>query len=142
MNRDDDEATGYVTTLPLHVRVAEALGWTELEPDANEAGHWGGTSPPGGNHMLPIQFSGIVPRYDIDWEATGPLIERLKMRVGPVRFDGPTWEAVAHGSWVNALTPLVAVCLLILDLQAARKLAGLLAQEGNAVAVSPVKEKP
>jgi hypothetical protein len=117
---------------PLHVRVAEALGWLEC-PD--EPGMW---HPPGvrcdpdrlvGEDIYACdehaEGADLLPEYDTDWSATGPLIERVGIDVG---LDRP-------GLWTAAIcqpdkdlmeaygpSPLVAVCNLILALHAAGKL--------------------
>ena len=73
---------------PLHVRVAVALGWTECEP--------GGIMLPGNHEGFPPgprvigQLKQSVPRFDIDWETTGPLIERYGINLS---FNGRVWHA-------------------------------------------------
>lgn len=123
---------------PLHVRVAEALGWTYLGPSEVEDG-WEG-EPPDAFELLPDgirrrldQHVG-VPRYDTDWSATGPLIERLKISIWPILKARPSegysayWSAdyhdiaMAEGVSISAATPLEAACRLILALAAADKL--------------------
>lgn len=123
---------------PLHVRVAEALGWTDVvktpyERCADGTGcHYG--LPPEGwpepRHVL---------HYDTDWAAAGPLIERFGLSVirpdeyNPDLEEGP-WlcgSGGAHG-WDDGSiptdlqaageTPLIAICNLILALHAAGKL--------------------
>ena len=79
---------------PLHVEVAVALGWTKL------VGHckclsparehqcdriWWGTPP-----RVPAR-PGPVPRYDVDWGATGPLLER---------FDISLQQHAPGGGWI------------------------------------------
>ncbi len=69
------------------------------------------------------------PRYDADWSATGPLIERLQITLWN---DCGQWQAGNldsadyEGHWLNDAndgdTPLIAVCHLILALHAAGKL--------------------
>jgi hypothetical protein len=70
------------------------------------------------------------PRYDTDWSATGPEIERFKLDVWHVPADMPIpgmslrWRATcerAEGS-EEGDTPLIAICNLILALHAAGKL--------------------
>ena len=101
---------------PLHVQVAEALGWEGLT-----------VTPMGelrGSHdglYLP------VPHYDTDWAATGPLIEKLKMWVFPDQHAKEFyWEATIEPGpeaiSAEGPTPLAAVCHLILALKAAGKL--------------------
>lgn len=125
---------------PLHVRVAEALGWDTAASlhswdeaaegyrgctRCDQLAHWNGPEP-----------ELCVPRYGTDWSATGPLIERYKIQVwhqedplaeilGPL--DGP-WRAtheVCASPDLGACTgptPLIAVCNLILALKEAGKL--------------------
>ncbi len=121
---------------PLHVRVAEALGWTDLLP-ANDgpfrAEHWSGV-PPAGLPMDAYAFvlkvdhenrimsvgPGSVPRYDTDWSATGPIIERLGLNVGTAPMGMPGFAAIAPRGVPPGLglgdTLLVAVCELLLSL--------------------------
>lgn len=121
---------------PLHVRVAEALGWTDLRVIGNcmipgEPDDYVGRPP--GNVLIGSSGHAPVPRYDTDWSVTGPLIERLGIRVHVSRFRGPNpieWQAIWPGdSWAiagkinaKAATSLGAVCELILALHAAGKL--------------------
>lgn len=67
-----------------------------------------------------------VPRYDTDWSATGPLIERLGIQIMNLELKVmPTmWSAALSSdhNWALGQTPLVAVCALILALAAAGKL--------------------
>jgi hypothetical protein len=116
---------------PLHVQVAEALGWEHLRDD----GGWRGDGP---NWRDGGGVIGMVPRYDTDWAATGPLIEKHRLIVGPGwrkisdSLFGPPTQWVAKTATPNdpeqdyldaiADTPLEAVCRLILDLKAAGKL--------------------
>lgn len=92
------------TDRPLHVQVAEALGWTIT------VGGLGNT--PDGRYAVEI------PDYDTDWSATGPLIEQLGINLE--RQGKKTWQA-----WVYPLkiaqgeTPRIAVCNLIVALAAA-----------------------
>lgn len=115
---------------PLHVKVAEALGWKDcaLEPwTAAEDGigervvgppiWWG--LPPGESWRRP------VPHYDTDWAATGPLIERYEIVVVARRgLRGDMWLAMEnrHADGRLGRTYLEAVCNLILALSAAGKL--------------------
>lgn len=122
---------------PLHVRVAEALGWRECRPSvcllqvlAEAAPDWDGFRPNGISH--PPQRE-MVPRFDIDWSETGPLIERLRLDLEFHR-NGALWGATAYRVPVEdsddwslvygpyGATPLVAVCNLILVLKAAGRL--------------------
>jgi hypothetical protein len=123
---------------PLHVQVAEALGWTQtLMPNGMWPNEFFGYPPEGaivGNRSE-------VPRYDTDWSATGPLIERLQIgftapgnidRRSPVDAeDQKTWLWIAQSftekdqqPWyeIDGPTPLTAVCNLLLQLHKAGKL--------------------
>lgn len=141
-----------MTDRPLHVRTAEALGWKGIE-DAPKidrersalegrpvvvGSEWFGRATedcPKWGALVKAYASYAVPRYDTDWSATGPLIERYGIEL---RNDGNSkgWEAVwpggtdyeARSLFANPLiegtgpTPLVAVCNLILALKEAGKL--------------------
>lgn len=109
---------------PLHVRVAEALGWTDCTPTAEvEADDWEGVRPNpcgacGDTDWRPI------PLYDTDWSATGPLIQRFK--IGLECTPGGHWEADTY-EYLGVLgrsgdTPLIAACNLLLALHAAGRL--------------------
>ena len=92
---------------PLHVMVAEALGTVNSQ------------------EVPPWHF--ITPRYDTDWSATGPLIEKYEITV---MNCGGIWDAsigydaygVCGDHEAGGSTPLVAVCNLLLALHAAGKL--------------------
>src|SRR3972149_10154355 len=106
-----------MTEKPLHVQVAEALGWTECQPSSGvDLIDCVGTSPAIGPGV-------DVPRYDTDWSATGPLIEKYGIETKP---NGAFWQAwvdePAMGGAEVGPTPLLAVCNLILALKAAGKL--------------------
>jgi hypothetical protein len=103
------------TDKPLHVRVAEVLGsMVRLQE-----GWW--------ERLDGAIWTAAIPRYDTDWSATGPLIERYRLDVSPAK-DG--WLATsdlpyaATGGWGQAAgpSPQVAVCNLLLALKAAGKL--------------------
>lgn len=128
-----------MTDEPIHVKVARALGWTDIRfiapthPTLN--GYWQG-KPPGTTQ----EWTEFIPRFDIEtrhqgyedyvdgWAAVGPLIDRYG--IGLMRDTGerhdPPWEAVSYGPGhaVGAFgaTPLIAVCRLLLDLAARGKL--------------------
>ena len=117
---------------PQHVRVAEALGWRELKPCGDIAAPWASSwdgLPPGAVVIVgrPEEGRQKVPRFDIDWSSTGPLIERLRLDVSPI---GTQWAATAElehataSGWGQATggTPLTAVCNLLLALAKAGKL--------------------
>lgn len=126
-----------MTDKPLHVQVAEALGWqrcylkvefTALEMYKSD--DWRGF-PPGRSVVSEGSSLVEIPRYDLDWAVTGPLIEKYGILVGkfpPYTFDGK-WYACLPGSEspyvqaeAHAPTPLVAVCNLILQLHKTGKL--------------------
>jgi hypothetical protein len=128
---------------PLHVRVAEALG---CEPRLT-GDWWHCTCAPDPIHDdegidgAPHE-GGILLAYDIDWAATGPLIERYGITVGRHDLHGlwyahrPPWERIAAKptptSYLVASvdnvgqslsrSPLGAVCHQILVLDAVGKL--------------------
>jgi len=58
-----------MSTNPLHIQVAEALGWTDLR--AKEYGQWWGVEPYGGLDIA-------VPVYHRSWCAIGVILERNK----------------------------------------------------------------
>ena len=121
---------------PLHVRVAEALGWTDCQSS------WIGDAPPrrsawvGRGH--PWYALEELRYYDTDWSATGPLIERYEITIDAEL--APAWRAESWfhaptgypedeeygGRWqcreAQGDTPLIAVCNLILALKEAGKL--------------------
>ena len=131
---------------PIHVRVAEALGWPEPEFIAHEGNDpnrpiygWRKCYRDHGEYedCKHLWHCGLedyykAPDYDTEWSETGLLIERLKIsvRLSRMPFDpAKPWtawigasdvgggEAVSHGA-----TPLLAVCALILALFVAGKL--------------------
>lgn len=65
-----------MTEKPLHVRVAEALGWTEARCMGSRLS-WEGQPPREGPGpwLLMENLPQPIPHYDTDWSATGPLIE-------------------------------------------------------------------
>lgn len=122
---------------PLHVRVAEKLGckscydswWAAPFLDATSGWLCGcGTDSPWPHNGCDTPR---MARYDSDWSATGPLIERLGIELAREGSDlwearwgysmvpsfcddgdgGPEWVGTAEGT-----TPLLAVCALILAL--------------------------
>lgn len=117
---------------PLHVQVAEALGWRDCRPAHEDEtdfdfAWWG-------HHDGDRGYEERVPHFDIDWAATGPLIGRFKRagwNVGIQCENGGDWLA-----WFSDIgqekphvdlrgrgaTPLLAACNLILALKAAGKL--------------------
>ena len=124
---------------PLHVQVAEALGWTYVEPEMTRP-EWGWQEPDwwlllrDNDPRFPEPMRGSPPDFDTDWSATGPLIEKYGLRLWPHPVDRwiAKWqgEAIGDGEYAGQYemqaadgdTPLVAVCHLILALKAAGKL--------------------
>lgn len=113
---------------PLHVQVAEVMGWTSCHfaPNGNRTG-WGGTDEPAwvGTQPDSPMVNVEVPHYDTDWSATGPLIEKYAVSVCPA--SKAWWSASWPGSEdINQTnfssygpTPLIALCNLILALHKA-----------------------
>ena len=124
-----------MTEKPLHVRVAEALGWRQLRE------RWlSPFGPPEAN--MPVE----PPRYDTDWSVAGPLIEKYRIAVRPTCYMGQgfedwsekekaeaaaSWDAylesghrreISSGEFMVGTTPLRAVCNLILALAKEGKL--------------------
>jgi len=122
---------------PLHVQVAEALGWTNPRCIGNRDS-WEATPPPSPIEGKPGYFWGpmggpvLIQRYDTDWSATGPLIEKYgfgtRRRPSAYVRELEVWQV----DWYDHETEnvlemggpsiLVAVCNLILALKAAGKL--------------------
>lgn len=112
---------GLMTERPLHVRVAESLGWTGV---FQSLGSWFGLPPPWRGPREHHPETGI-PRYDTDWAATGPLIEKYGITLE--FFNDPLpWWAKCHGipprypqkvAPQGGKTPLIAVCELFLKLE-------------------------
>jgi len=113
---------------PLHVRVAEALGWIALEaPNGMWPDEYFGFHP----EFAPIVGRRAqVPDYTKDWSATGPLIEKYGITVSDAWPAFGAWTAALHGTLhmnsggaiERGPTPLVAVCNLIVALKEAGKL--------------------
>lgn len=120
---------------PLHVQVAEALGWTDCDATA-KSWPWEFTDPPDervvtGLGIPPGRSSRMgIPHYDTDWSATGPLIEKYGISV--YLADG-MWSAqigdyndpleslaVTHSG--DQKRPLVVVCELLMLMAATGKL--------------------
>jgi hypothetical protein len=66
----------------------------------------------------------LVPRYDLEWEHGGPLVEEygIGLDFEPVEERKYRWRARREGESIFGPTPLIAVCNLILALKAAGKL--------------------
>lgn len=125
---------------PLHVRVAEALGWTDISLAAHlrrltfvngisgSEVYVGRGTEPGDKIDTPQP----VPRYDTDWSATGPLIEKYGIclwneykGVGDWTAgwgSSETYEGMFFLEEESGPTPLLAVCHLILALKEAGNL--------------------
>ena len=133
----------------LHVKVAEALGWEWwvssvtgrrclYAPGAQP--EWMRTRATGREPLVSDwqMNPGRIPRYDTDWSATGPLIERFGLVVdasaksaGHPDETHDTWVYAGEGegeyceevmdTWEGS-TVLTAVCHCILGLHAAGKL--------------------
>lgn len=126
---------------PLHVRVAEALGCklvAEPHPmacvDATLPDYFTCGCPPDRFGYRPHGLGGIA-RYDTNWAAMGPLIERFHISLHAAG-DGRRWFADApdshleptcvhvggFGSWAPCAdrsdSPLVSACHAILALMA------------------------
>lgn len=131
---------------PLHVRVAEKIGWTQLHArgdhmcPSRRTGHdarcgditlagirYAGRKPGG----MIVGYDGChddVPEFDADWAAIGPEITRLGLTLA--RYGSTEWQwgaSYAERDWGEpsgvrfsmerfAETPLEAVCALILAL--------------------------
>lgn len=118
---------------PLHVRVAEVLGWDRCELGWVFAEQrWCGSHPDGKNG-----WDGHgrmqIPRYDTDWAAAGPLVERYAIDVfrglTSKRWSAAVWTESAdlvepQREYMDGDTPLIAVCNLLLALHAAGRLKG------------------
>lgn len=122
---------------PLHVRVAEAIGVVvkhhQVRPacaagcGCREIGEWwevlrwSEDADPDWDHDE-------VPRYDTDWKATGPLIERYQITLQYSIDHWRAWPWMDSDSgcllcpWQRDAKPLTAVCKLILALAKAGKL--------------------
>lgn len=129
---------------PLHVKVAEALGWSAFK---SKHEYWIITEPDGTRHedgfgrpnpkfnsetgeKLPeMQWwhEYDPPHYDTDWSATGPLIEKygLELIKGYDCYHCSTNfgdGGVAQEEEGYGPTPLIAICKAILSLKEAGKL--------------------
>lgn len=121
---------------PLHVQVAEALGCKpRMMPDPHGAPAWLCLCE---DEHRPIyrrhgeKGNADLLRYDTDWSATGPQIEKyaLDLRATPWQDGTKEWEASAWRPNPNPKeafrtsgdTPLIAVCNLILKLKEAGRL--------------------
>lgn len=126
---------------PLHVKVAEALGARNVRYDigasaVDEDERWFAEWPEGcslppecrsldPNDDISSLYYDAIPRYDTDWSALGPVIERYSINL-EANGDG-TWGAHTYPGGTSIFdesgpTPLLAACSLILSLSAAGKL--------------------
>jgi hypothetical protein len=111
-------------TRPLHVRVAEVLGckpvFRKAYPGDREE-RWCCDCPNRGHRdpdlHEPWEDDPEIARYDLDWSATGPLIEQLSINltrsVKAVEWyvPGDSWFANRSGAKFGmGATPLLAVC--------------------------------
>lgn len=112
---------------PLNVRVAEALGWTEIQY-AHSVGAYGRRPDRSGG----LDGHGIeaVPCYDTDWSASGPLIDKYKLELwtnhqygnwsASVGIESPGWDSAMIAA--TGETALKAACVCILEMSKAGKL--------------------
>jgi hypothetical protein len=117
-----------LTEKPLHVQVAEALGCNPQRYDPV-----GGPKGTGwacgckGNNWSAHGDRITLFRYDTDWAATGPLIEKFGVWVRSLDGVVAKWDAFRNDDLPSPRgtgpTPLIAVCNLILELAKAGKLA-------------------
>lgn len=103
---------------PLHVRVAEALGWTEcyeIPAAGDHPGGWYGKWPPGPHGGTARTFT-VVPLFDTDWRDGGPLFEKYasRMEVTPPRTEPARYsqedghlvcDAISFAQWVEVSGP-------------------------------------
>lgn len=128
----DDMAEGRMSEKPLSIQVAEALGWTQMEPEGQPQ-DWFGKPPDWDKSRLP-GFRHHVPDYTTNWHETGPLIAKNGIKLYVSRYLGPDpieWGAlhpgdryrVAENTTLKGIgsTPLIAVCHLILAMKEAGK---------------------
>lgn len=129
---------------PLHVRVAAALNLFAVNAHDFLRKQEVASPPPYTSYRC-VQCDGYwghpedVPetcpctawpvRYDQDWAATGPLIEKFNLTLiwdlGWCAFtevDTTIGEFTCNGKWAKGETPLEAVCNLLLILKEAGKL--------------------
>ncbi len=130
------------TSWPLRVRVALALGWgpdVEVHPPLNSmadpASRYFAYRP---DEPAVIGYRTEIPRYDTDWAAIGPFIEKHGVELrhcwpGDHGADGFHWVAFRSGDVrspdpavydieAEGDTPQLAVCYLVLALKLAGKL--------------------
>lgn len=98
---------------PLHVLVAEALGWSNLHERTE--GHWWGKDPYGGMSLA-------VPIYERSWCSVGPILERIKVSLDAPNMPEQPWSAYAATCHADGNTPCEAVARLIVTLSKEGKL--------------------
>lgn len=107
-----------VAEKPLHVQVAEAIGWIQIKKE----GHWSwwlGVAPEYAD-LSGARLSHI-PDYTTDWRVTGPLMERYQISV--FKYSDGEWAARdGDRQGGDGKTPLLAVCNLLVALGAAGRL--------------------
>lgn len=116
---------------PLHVLVAEALGWRAFPYMLLNVAWWEQACVPPGEYPH-ISTARPLPRYDTDWSATGPLLLEFRIGIDPAiktsdpAQPGQNWVAREPVSKLFEIDsdPLVAACRLLLKLHAAGKLKG------------------
>lgn len=107
---------------PLHVQVAQALGWTDLRQNQGLDGkqNWIGVEPHGGLNL-------VVPRYDTSWCSTGVLLERFNLSVARSVLlneekTPSKWVAMAGKVIEHCDSPCEAISRLIVRLSKEGKL--------------------
>jgi hypothetical protein len=100
---------------PLHVQVAEAIGWTVIR-EGDTPGEWWGNAP--GSGLM------LIPRYDSSWCSCGALTERFKIGV---TWDHEQWIAQhateeGHDQYAGGERPTEAIAKLVVHLSKEGKL--------------------
>ena len=108
-----------MSTKPLHVLTAEALGWKDLRENQGLDGkqNWIGVEPHGGLNL-------VVPRYDTSWCSSGVLVSRFQIGV---MWDHGQWIAhhmteEGHDQYAGGDRPTEAICRLVVHLSKEGKL--------------------
>lgn len=97
---------------PLHVEVAEALGFTEL---AEHEGRWWGIEPHGKTRIM-------IPHYDRSWCSVGPLIDRFNISLEAPSSADPCWDCLCGSTSGQGSTACEAVSKLVVQLHKEGKL--------------------
>jgi len=111
---------------PLHVKVAEALGCKPYYDTSGVLGIGWKCGCSDEEHRDEEEGIHTLARYDTDWSATGPLVEKYGISLACTARD-------KDGRWLfgyadldstegPGTTPLIAVCGLLLALKEAGKL--------------------